>query len=493
MNVQQLKKFATVARESSFPTVISGITCNSKKVQKDFLFIAEKGVSNDGHQYIPTAIINGASALLVENLNAVPHNFGGLVLTAPNTRAVAPKVASLFYGHPSEKLFCVGVTGTNGKTSLTYLVEHLFNEAQRPTGVIGTINHHLGSRVWPTEMTTPHPIELQERLHDFIQAGAQALAIEVSSHALDQKRIESIEFDVGIFTNLTRDHLDYHNTMEEYFAVKRRFFTEVLAQSKKHQVYAIINNDDPWGKQIEPPTPLKVWRYGADNADFTYQLEQMNFLGTHFKLNSPHGVLRIVSPLVGTHNIYNVMAAVAAGLAAGLPIEYIEKAIQTFKGIPGRLQSVPNHRNISVVVDYAHSPDALENVLQSLQKVRREQQGSGKIICVFGCGGDRDKGKRPLMAKVAESLADVVIVTSDNPRTEDSLQIIKDITVGFTKPASNSQLTEPDRAKAIALAIETAEPQDVILIAGKGHEDYQIIGKEKFYFSDYETARKLLS
>jgi UDP-N-acetylmuramoyl-L-alanyl-D-glutamate--2,6-diaminopimelate ligase len=404
---------------------------------------------------------------------------------------MAPQIAAMHFEFPSEKLFCVGVTGTNGKTSITYLIEHFFNHLKRPTGVIGTINHHVGSRIWPTEMTTPHPIELQQRLHEFLAAGAQTLAIEVSSHALDQKRIAGIEFDVGVFTNLTRDHLDYHSTMKEYFEVKQTFFTEILNQSKKKKVFAIINGDDPWGKKINPGKRAKVWTYGAKNTDFGFKLKSMNFLGTEFSLDTPLGSAVIKSPLIGTHNIYNVMAAVATGLAGDLELVQLEDLIQSFGGIPGRLQLVPNNKGIAILVDYAHSPDALENVLMSLQKVRRENKTTGKIICLFGCGGDRDKGKRPLMAQVAQKLSDTVIVTSDNPRTEDPLQIINEIKAGFDSTLQNP-FVEADRAKAITLAIEYAKANDVILIAGKGHEDYQIIGKEKFFFSDFEIARTLL-
>lgn len=492
MNITAILDLVEVIRGNP-NTPLTGLTNNSKKVQTGWLFIAEKGVSNDGHNYISTAIAQGAGGLLVQNPEAVPGDYHGLVLKAANTRAVAPHIASRFYHQPSEKLFCVGITGTNGKTSLTYLIEHLFNAENRATGVIGTIDHHLGQRQWPTEMTTPHPIELQQRLSEFVDEGAKTLAIECSSHAIDQKRIEGIEFDVGIFTNLTRDHLDYHSTMEEYFEVKKRFFTDNIHRSKKETVVAIINGDDPWGKQIHPPDNVKTWRYGASEGDFSYELIKMNFHGTEFKLKTPFGPMQLLSPLVGTHNIYNVIAAVAAGLAGGLSPSHIEKTLKSFAGIPGRLQLVPNQSKISVVVDYAHSPDALANVLESLQKIRNEQSGQGRIITVFGCGGDRDKGKRPLMAKVAEERSDLVIVTSDNPRTEDPNQIINDIVTGFSHSAPNPPRIESDRAKAIALAIELANPDDVVLIAGKGHEDYQIIGKEKFFFSDFETARKLLS
>lgn len=491
MHIDALRAFARLTKDSSHNTHLMGITNNSKKVQRDFLFIAERGVHNDGHKYITSAIERGASALLVEDSKAVPQSFSGYIFEAENVRSISPLIAAQYYDSPSKGLFAIGVTGTNGKTSLTYLIEHLFNKAGQLTGVIGTIDHHVGKRIWPTEVTTPNPIELQERLAEFVQAGAKTLAIEVSSHAIDQKRIAGIEFDVCIFTNLTRDHLDYHSSMEEYFDVKQSLFDGILGSSKKSSVYSIINKDDSWGAKIKTSQRSTIWSYGEKDADFSFELKSMGFTGTKFVLHSPKGTLLIASPLIGRHNIYNVMAATAAGLAGGLNLADIRESLVTFGGIPGRLQLVSNKRDLAVLVDYAHSPDALENVLHALHKVRDETKSKNKIICLFGCGGDRDKGKRPMMAKVAQSLADKVIVTSDNPRSEDPLQIINDICTGFT-PSESAYLVEPDRARAIAQAIELAEPGDAVLIAGKGHEDYQIIGKEKFYFSDFETARRCL-
>lgn len=493
VNFQELKKIVSIARGSELNTQILGISSNSKLIQNNYLFIAERGTVKDGHDFIESAIGNGASALLVEDYNRVPISFTGLVLTAKNTRQIAPLIAALFYGKPSEKLFCIGITGTNGKTSLTYLIEHFYISAKQPIGIIGTINHHIGNQSWPTDLTTPHPIELQSRLHDFVKAGANSLAIEVSSHALDQKRIEGIQFDVGVFTNLTRDHLDYHSSMEEYFKVKNRFFAEILEQSNKKDIFSIINKNDLWGRKINPCKRGINWSYGREDCDFSYSIDSMDFSGTKFNLKTPYGLLQISSPLIGIHNIYNIMAATAVCLAKGISTSLIEDSIQSFRGIPGRLQNVPNSRSLTVLIDYAHSPDALENVLASLLKVRIDNKKQGKIICVFGCGGDRDKGKRPLMAKVAEKYAEFVIVTSDNPRTEEPLKIINDICVGFERiNGSPNLIIEPERAKAIEFAINLAKSSDVILIAGKGHEDYQIIGKEKYFFSDFETARKIL-
>jgi len=496
--LSELKNDLHLVKMAQTPSDLTGVTSNSKQVKNGFLFIAEKGISNDGHSYITNAIKNGASALLVEKVDLIPSDYSGLVLKSNNARAIAPIIGALFYNKPSHKLFCMGVTGTNGKTSFTYLVEHFFNTAQMPTGVIGTIDHHLGNKTWNTERTTPHPIELQERLHDFVKNKAHSLAIEVTSHAIDQKRVEGIEFDVGVFTNLTRDHLDYHSTMEEYFEVKQKFFTEILTQSPKKEVFAIINRDDPWGAQLKIHSKITKWTYGSQlnknlKSDFSFTLNSMDFKGTNFTAETPHGSVSLRSPLIGNHNIYNVLGAVAAGVAGGLSLSHIENVLPHFKGIPGRLQRVLTDQPKSIFIDYAHTPDALENVLLSLLRIKEQSKTNGKILCVFGCGGDRDKGKRPIMGNIAEKYSDLVIVTSDNPRTEDPLLIINEIKMGFNNSAAKTVVLEPDRQKAIALAINEAKREDIILIAGKGHEDYQIIGKEKFYFSDYETARKILA
>lgn len=498
--LKALQGHIVLAKPSQTSLSIAGITTNSNQVKNGFLFIAEKGVSNDGHKYLSAAIENGASALLVERVDLVPITFQGMILQTPNTRIIAPTMAALFYNKPSEKLFCMGVTGTNGKTSFTYLIEHFFNTAHHPTGVIGTIDHHLGIKTWATELTTPHPIEIQARLNDFIQNQAKALAIEVSSHAIDQKRVEGIEFDVGVFTNLTHDHLDYHSTLEEYFEVKQKLFTDILGRSQKQNIFAIINRDDPWGAKMKVHPKVTTWTYGSQTlasgatpVTFSFTLNKMDFTGTQFIAHTPEGSVALQSPLIGIHNIYNVLAAIAAGMAGGLSLKHLQTVLPSFKGIPGRLQRVQNNKGKLVFIDYAHSPDALKNVLLSIRKIQEQVKTPGRIVCVFGCGGDRDKGKRPLMASIAEKNADLIIVTSDNPRTEDPMKIISDIKSGFSNQTSGAWKLEPDRQKAISLAIHEAQPNDIILVAGKGHEDYQIIGKEKFYFSDYEIARKILS
>jgi UDP-N-acetylmuramoyl-L-alanyl-D-glutamate--2,6-diaminopimelate ligase len=386
----------------------------------------------------------------------------------------------------------MGITGTNGKTSVTYMVECILDYAKMPTGVIGTVNHRLRDKVWPTDMTTPDPVNLQKRLHQFHEEGASAVVMEVSSHALQQKRVDSVPFNAVVFTNLTRDHLDYHGTMEEYFKAKQRLFTDLLWKTNKSPCFAIINTDDRWGRQMRVADPAILWTYGNREGDFKFFIQSMDFAKTVFKLQTPAGEAEIHLPMSGTHNVMNATAAIALAIAAGVPLATCAKALEKFRGVPGRLETVPNNKDLAVFVDYAHTPDALENVLNSLIRVREDLKSSAKIWTVFGCGGDRDKGKRPLMTQMALKYSDHVVLTSDNPRTEDPEQILKDMTDGLPAGEQYKIKKRTQRREAIQLAIESAKPGDVILIAGKGHEDYQIIGTTKHPFSDVEVAGEFL-
>lgn len=477
---------------------IVGICFDARKVQPNTLFIAIKGTQSDGHDYIDQAIQGGAIALVVENFDVVPQSFAGLVLKVADSRQMLDLLASRFYDYPSQKLFCFGVTGTNGKTSITYLLEHILNAHKKLTGVMGTINHRVGDRIWDSQMTTPDPITLQGRLHEFVNEGAYAAALEVSSHALEQKRADSVHFNTVIFTNLTHDHLDYHKTMKHYFEAKQKLFTDLMWFSLKRPLFAVVNIDDEFGRRLRLADPVIGWTYGQNEADFQFKILKMNFAETEFELKTPLESIQVKVPLTGKHTVYNVVASMAAALTCGVSLEQSMRALTHFSGIPGRLQRVltQNSQDKCVVfIDYAHTPDALENSLKSLQKIREDSIKSGertnKIMTVFGCGGDRDKTKRPKMAEIAARLSDYVYITSDNPRTENPLTIIADIQKGL--PVGFNQFTvQEDRDAAIKLAIAKAEDGDVILIAGKGHEDYQIIGTEKKYFSDYELAQKYL-
>lgn len=471
---------------------VTGVFNDARQVIPGSVFFAIPGSQVDGHSFIPDAIAKGAVALVVEDLAKVPVGFSGIVLQVPSSREALDLIASRFYLDPGQELFCVGVTGTNGKTSVTYMTEAILNAGKIPTGVIGTVNHHLGEKVWPSEMTTPDPIFLQRRLREFRTEGAMAVAIEVSSHALDQKRVDSVPFNTVIFTNLTRDHLDYHLTMDKYFEAKQRLFTDLLWKTEKSPCFAIINTADKYGRRLRVAEPAVLWTYGAKDSDLRYEILKMDFALTHFKVHTPGGQGEVRLPMSGVHNVMNALAALGAGLSAGLPLSLCITALEQFTGVPGRLQSVPNSKDLSVFVDYAHSPDALENVLVALNRVRESLQSSARIWTIFGCGGDRDKGKRPLMAQMAIKYSNEVIVTSDNPRTEDPGAIIQDILAGISIADKGMVTVIEDRKEAIYKTIQRAQVGDVILIAGKGHEDYQIIGKEKFPFSDVKVAQEAL-
>lgn len=469
---------------------ITTISVDTRHVVAGTLFIAVKGQKADGHDFLKEASQKGAVAFVVSDIAKVPKDLPGVVLQVPNTRPFVDLLAGKFYGEPSHALFCAGVTGTNGKTSTTYLIESLLNEAGIPCGVIGTVNHHLKNQVWPSEMTTPDALFLQSRLQEFREAGAKAVALEVSSHALDQKRADSVAFDVAVFTNLTRDHLDYHKSMDEYFAAKEKLFLDLLWRSPK-AARAIVNTDDPWGRRIRIADPAKLWTYGTKDADFQFRILSQNFQRMTFHLKTPMGEKDFELPMSGQHNVQNAVAAIATAMAAGVSLEVCAQSLPKFIGVPGRLQSVPNQAGLSVFVDYAHTPDALENVLKGLIDVRSRTRSKARIWTVFGCGGDRDKGKRPLMAAMAQKYSDGVIVTSDNPRTEDPDAILREISAGFTGPREKIR-TIADRRLAIGEAVHQATSGDVILIAGKGHEDYQIIGTDKKHFSDVEVATQFL-
>ncbi|WP_413943313.1 UDP-N-acetylmuramoyl-L-alanyl-D-glutamate--2,6-diaminopimelate ligase [Bdellovibrio sp. HCB-162] len=494
MKLNQLFSIFSGLPEESLPqdVELSGIFNDARLVVPGSVFVAIRGSKLDGHSFIHDAIAKGAAALVVEDRGTVPTEFSGFVLQVPNTREALDILASRFYLDPGQELFCVGVTGTNGKTSVTYMTEAILNEGRIPTGVIGTVNHHLGEKVWPSEMTTPDPIFLQRRLREFRSEGAMAVAMEVSSHALDQKRVDSVPFNTVIFTNLTRDHLDYHGTMDHYLEAKQRLFTDLLWKTEKRPCYAIINTADKYGRRLRVADPAVLWTYGASDSDIRYEILKMDFALTHFKVQTPMGEGEVHLPMSGVHNVMNALAALGAGLSAGLPLPVCISALNKFTGVPGRLQSVANNQNLSIFVDYAHSPDALENVLTAIRSVRESLKSSARIWTIFGCGGDRDKGKRPLMAQMSLKYSDQVVITSDNPRTEDPQAIIQDILAGVAGADKAKTSVIVDRKEAIHQTIQKAQPGDVILIAGKGHEDYQIIGKDKFPFSDVKVAEEAL-
>jgi len=491
LKIAQLFSHYPQFKMGSFPDQdIHSLTTDSRGLPKGAVFIAVRGSAVDSHQYLPDVCAQGASAVVVESEDNIPAQFKGAVLKVKSTRAALHDLSAKFYGFPSSELFCVGVTGTNGKTSFTYMVEKIFSDFGWPTGVMGTIDHHLQEHVWPSSLTTPDAVTLQQRLREFVVRGAQAAAFEVSSHALDQSRADGIDFDAVVFTNLTRDHLDYHQTMESYFVAKQKLFSELLQKSKKKNVFAIINFDDEWGRKIQVADRAKTWGYGQGKCELQFRVLEQSFQHIIFELKTPRGTSAVLLPVVGLHNVYNATASIGAALAADVSLQAAADSLKDFSGIPGRLERVFNTKKINVFVDYAHTDDALRSVLQALNNVRTGLKPRPRIITVFGCGGDRDKGKRPLMTQAAIEGSDQVFLTSDNPRTEDPEQIIKDALQGASQ--RNTIHVEVDRKKAIAEAIGCAQTGDVILIAGKGHEDYQIIGTEKFPFSDVDVAKELL-
>ncbi len=488
---QLLSLFQQLKFGESANAEVKEVTQDSRKAGPGVVFVAIRGASGDGHDFIEQAANAGACALVVEDTGKIPTAYKGAVVKVPSTRQALDLIAQRFFGEPAKNLFCVGVTGTNGKTTITYMVEAIFNEFGWPTGVLGTIDHHLGTHKWPSALTTPDPLTLQRRLKEFVSLGAQAAAFEVSSHALKQHRADSLPFAVGIYSNFTRDHLDYHGTMQDYFTAKERLFTDLLGRHEGVNV-AVLNADDPEVRKVRVGEGVTTWWYGQKDADFTFRSLRQDLNGTLFNLSTPRGNAEIFLPCTGLHNVYNAVAACAAGLAAGVSLDTVAVALGKFRGAPGRLQRVPNKKGLHIFVDYAHTDDALATVLRALAQVRAESSHPGRIFTVFGCGGDRDRGKRPLMAAAAASLSDGLIITSDNPRTEDPEKIIADIVKGVPVGWSGELTVEIDRRKALSLALQMGREGDVILVAGKGHEDYQIIGDQRLHFSDVEVLTELL-
>lgn len=476
---------------------VSGLVSDSRQIKKDCVFIAIKGERFDGHSVLDQVVEKGASALVVESEARVPKTFSGAVVVVDDSRKALGQLSAHYYGYPSRSMYCMGVTGTNGKTSVTYMLEAILSHAGMSCAVMGTIDHHLGDKVFSSELTTEDSLTLQRRLLEFSTLGAKALALEVSSHALDQGRVDNVEFNSVVFTNLTRDHLDYHRSEETYFKAKERLFRELPWKSEAKAVRAIINADDPWSKKLNIAERASVWTYGSKKTnkklDFSFELKSSHFSGTEFSLECPAGSADFFLPVIGLHNIYNAVAAVAAALDAGVSLEACLEALYKFKSVPGRLERVSDPKGRYIFVDYAHTDNALGSVLGALIQVRKLSGEKNKVITVFGCGGDRDRGKRPLMGFVASNFSDIVIVTSDNPRKEEPMVVIEEILKGRRQEHRSELFVEPDRRVAIGKALEVSKKGDVILIAGKGHEPYQIIGEEKFPFDDRAVVEEFLN
>ncbi len=456
---------------------ISGLCAHSKLVAPGNLFIAKKGMSDDGSKYLEEALASGASALLTDMPNPFLKNVTQLI--TPDVRALEGELAARFFGWPSRSLFMVGVTGTNGKTTTAYLIKHLFDHLHIPCGLIGTIEYIIGGHHFAAELTTPEVITNQKLLREMVKQKCEAAVMEVSSIGLDQGRVAQIDYDVAVFTNLSPEHLDYHETMEAYAEAKAKLFRTLEPQST-----ALFNVDSPWADTMRKGCLAQQLTYGfSDTADLQAHSLELLPDQTRFALTYQGQTLFFSWNLIGRFNIYNCLAAVGVALAKKIPFESLPKAIACFPPVPGRLERVDTPSGLHIYVDYAHTPDALEKALLSLREVKQ-----GKIYTIFGCGGNRDKMKRTLMAEVAEKGSDFTIVTSDNPRSEDPLAICEDIARGFR---GKHFLIEVDRRMAIERAIELASVDDLILIAGKGHETYQIFAHQTLPFDDCQVAREI--
>ncbi len=459
------------------------VVIDSRRVQEGDCFVAVRGSSADGHRFIAPAVAAGCTAVVCEDAAAVPRAIPCAVVG--NSRAVVGSLAQASLGWPCRKLTIVGVTGTNGKTTFTWLLRRVLESDGHKAGLLGTISYDTLAGTAPAATTTPSAVDLAEMMAQTVRAGGTHLVMEVSSHALDQDRIAGIDLDVGVFTNLTGDHLDYHGSMEEYLAAKRRMF-----ESLRPTAAAVVNRDDRFGEVMASATNARLLWYGLSSAADVYcaRVISIDGGGSRFVIRHGDAQAEVRTPLIGRHNISNCLAAAAAAVALGLELETAVAALGEVAVVPGRLERVRVNAPFQVLVDYAHTHDALDNVLSALGPIK----AGGRLILVFGCGGDRDRTKRPKMAQAAENGADAIVLTSDNPRSEEPLAIIQEILSGFSATGRAKLTVEPDRRRAIAAAIDMARPGDVVVIAGKGHEDYQVIGDRRIHFDDAETAEGLL-
>jgi UDP-N-acetylmuramoyl-L-alanyl-D-glutamate--2,6-diaminopimelate ligase len=474
------------AADGSEDLAITGIEYDSRKVREGCLFVALPGHHVDGKDYIDQAVARGAVAFVADE-KRVSGKARCIVVKDP--LAILPDLCARFYRHPDRSLFLVGVTGTNGKTTISYFLESVFKLAGRRPGVMGTVNYRYGRQVIPAPNTTPQAADVYRILHAMTRERCDTAVMEVSSHALSYGRVRGLEFDCAIFTNLTQDHLDYHKTMEAYFEAKTKLFSGLGPGEKRGQKFAIINIDDAWGRKMVARAPgATVVTYGMDEkADIRAQNIRASSAGAEFVLVTPQGRRKISVPHVGLHNIYNILATAGAALSAGIPFDTVVQGLHQTPMAPGRLEKVDAGQPFAVVVDYAHTDDALRNVITALRELK-----PARLVTVFGCGGDRDRAKRPLMGDAASGLSDYVFVTSDNPRSEDPQRIALDIEVGIRRQHRNNYQVVIDREQAIAAAVSMAQKGDIVLIAGKGHENYQIIGDQTIHFNDVEIARKYL-
>src|SRR5438874_404443 len=463
---------------------VESIAYDSRRAQRNGLFVALRGGKSDGHQFVAQAIEKGASVIVTEREEKYPRVS---CIVVENSRAALADLSRVFYGRPGDRLKLAAVTGTNGKTTTTFLIKHICEKAGLRCGLIGTVRYEIGERVLPAIRTTPESLDLQELLAQIVNAGCRATAMEVSSHALAQDRTRGLEWNVAVFTNLTQDHLDFHGTMESYFESKAKLFTQLGQQGNKKKPVAVVNIDDRYGQQlldkIDKSVAIVTYGMGA-RADFRASNYRVEFNGTSYQLDARGKSYLVRVPLIGRFNVANSVAALAAANGLGVDLRAGVLSLGKSPQVPGRLEMVPAKRQFQVFVDYAHTPDALANVLKTLRELQPQ-----RLIVVFGCGGDRDRQKRPLMGEMVDRHADYAIITSDNPRKEDPSAIIAAIEKGFRSTRFEKIV---DRTEAINRAIALAQPRDIVLIAGKGHENYQEFADHTVPFDDIQVARRAI-
>lgn len=467
-----------------------GMICyDSRKVVKNSLFVAIKGFNFDGHNFIMEAIAKGATAIVLEDDSKISNDYlihqNVTKILVKDSRKALAQLSKNFFKDPSSRLNVIGITGTNGKTSVTYFIKSILESAGKKTGLIGTIANYIGDEIVPAEKTTPESFELNQLLDRMSNEGCEFCVMEVSSHSLELNRVYGIDFKVGAFTNLTQDHLDFHLTMENYFNAKKKLFDSLSQNS-----IAVSNFDDEYGEKIVSDTKAKVVFYGSkEKCDYRFENVSFSFDGISFDLLHKNKIIPVRSNVTGTFNVYNLLTAISVCKELGLDLNVLQSAVNRLKQVPGRFELVGNFP-VKVIVDYAHTHDALENVLKTIREILKANKSNAKVITVFGAGGNRDRTKRPKMGKVVQSLSDLSIITSDNPRFENLQQIFDDILSGMQK--DENVLVIEDREEAIKKAINLANEDDVVLVAGKGHEKYQIVRDQRIPFDDKQVAERFL-
>jgi UDP-N-acetylmuramoyl-L-alanyl-D-glutamate--2,6-diaminopimelate ligase len=489
MNFLQLLHGAEVLAQSGNPS-ITGLEYDSRRIKPGDAFVAMRGEASDGNKFINKAIAAGAVAIVTDSAVEAPRA-GVAWVHVPHGRRALARLSANFYKRPAERLAITGITGTNGKSTTAFLLEAILSAAQRKSALIGTIEYHVAGKVLPAPHTTPEALDLNRILAEALGNGATDAVMEVSSHALAQQRVYGIPFDVAVFTNLTRDHLDYHHNMEEYFAAKQILFEGCGTDPPR---VAVLNAEDEHGQKLTKVSKKRgseVLTYGLKSGDLHADKIDITPRGTRFDLVMPDGIIPVFSSLIGRVNVYNILAASGAAYARACKADAIARGIGSLSSVPGRFERVDCKQPFTVVVDYAHTDAALRNLTALAREFIQQARQKGRVITVFGCGGDRDRAKRPLMGEAAGRGSDLVVLTSDNPRSEDPLAIINDAMVGLQRSGTKYKV-EPDRKTAVALAIREAGPGDIVLIAGKGHEKVQVTRDGSIPFDDVEVARQVL-